>query len=612
MNIRNNRDQKAALALAIATGRTVRAWAKEHDVPERTAYTWARSDRGPATRSNASDAAAIDRAIGRLSRYAAAAAQQIAKLAEDAESEAVKLQAARAVLADLMTVSNYADLEDRITVLERAQGGSMSRSLAAQARRVGRLERDRGRADRRSPTAPPGTGTPTPAPAGCPPATAATHPRARAAQRPPEGDWRTWLLLGGRAAGKTRTAAELVRHWAESGQARRIGLIAATAADYRDTMIQGPSGILTIAPPWNRPRFEPSKRRLTWPNGAIAICLSADQPERARGLQFDRLWCDELCAWPYPQRMWEIVLLCLRLGQQPRAVVTTTPKPIKLLAADPRRPDDPALQGDHLRQRPAPGPRVHLRDHRHVRGHPARASRSSRPRSSTPRRPSASRASARPGTSWSRAEYVPGLPVRLAIDCGLSPARRRPVVPGPRARRRDAGQRPPDHQRLRRLLRRRQDLRRQRPGHPRAVAPGLRRPPRSRLPRPGLARPGAASGRRPAASSPASWASGSPTTGRRTACSRASTRSRSSWAHRPASRTSGSTRGASSSSRASRPTAGPSSRARSSTRRPTPSTPPRRPSTRSAAPSGRVFPEGRIEPAAGLRAFNIKTGRLNP
>jgi hypothetical protein len=157
------------------------------------------------------------------------------------------------------------------------------------------------------------------------------HPRARTAQRPPEGDWRTWLLLGGRAAGKTRSAAELVRHWAESGQARRIGLVAPTAADYRDTMIQGPSGLLAIAPPWDRPKFEPSKRRLTWPNGAMAICLSADQPERARGLQFDRLWCDELCAWQYPQRMWETVLLCLRLGTQPRAVVTTTPRPIKLL-----------------------------------------------------------------------------------------------------------------------------------------------------------------------------------------------------------------------------------------------------------------------------------------
>src|SRR5262249_45527203 len=85
----------------------------------------------------------------------------------------------------------------------------------------------------------------------------------------------------------------------------------------------------------NRPRFKPSKRRLTWPNGAIAICLSADQPERARGLQFDHLWCDELCAWTYPSRMWETVLLCLRLGVQPRAVVTTTPKPIKLLTPTP-------------------------------------------------------------------------------------------------------------------------------------------------------------------------------------------------------------------------------------------------------------------------------------
>ena len=167
------------------------------------------------------------------------------------------------------------------------------------------------------------------------------HPRARAAQRPPEGDWRTWLLLGGRAAGKTRSAAELVRHWAASGQARRIGLVAPTAADYRDTMITGPSGILTIAPPWARPRFEPSKRRLTWPNGAIAICLSADQPERARGLQFDRLWCDELCAWSYPQRMWETVLLCLRLGDRPRAVVTTTPRPIKILR---RLLDDPTTR----------------------------------------------------------------------------------------------------------------------------------------------------------------------------------------------------------------------------------------------------------------------------
>src|SRR5262245_17756610 len=171
--------------------------------------------------------------------------------------------------------------------------------------------------------------------AGCPcgrPAGECTvHPRARPGQRPPEGDWRVFLLLGGRGAGKTRTAAELVRHWVETGCARRIGLIGATAADVRDTMIQGPSGILSISPPWALPWFEPSKRRLSWPNGAIAICLSSEEPERARGLQFDRLWADELCAWSYPQRTWELALLGLRIGSGPQAVVTTTPKPIAIL-----------------------------------------------------------------------------------------------------------------------------------------------------------------------------------------------------------------------------------------------------------------------------------------
>jgi hypothetical protein len=118
MNIRNNRDQKADLALALATGRTVKAWAKEHDVPQRTAYTWGRS---PEVRTMVRRIRrrAIDRAIGRLSRGAFAAADRIARLARGAESESVQLQAARAVLADLMHVANYADLEDRITQLER-------------------------------------------------------------------------------------------------------------------------------------------------------------------------------------------------------------------------------------------------------------------------------------------------------------------------------------------------------------------------------------------------------------------------------------------------------------------------------------------------------------
>src|SRR5262245_48068626 len=91
-------------------------------------------------------------------------------------------------------------------------------------------------------------------PGGLPAGECIVHPRARPGQRPPEGDWRVFLLLGGRGAGKTRTAAELVRHWVETSQARRIGLIGATAADVRDTMIPGPSGILSISPPWALPR----------------------------------------------------------------------------------------------------------------------------------------------------------------------------------------------------------------------------------------------------------------------------------------------------------------------------------------------------------------------
>jgi len=118
MNLRNNRDQKAALALAIAAGRTVKAWAREHDVARRTAYSWARS---PDVKEQVRRIRrrAVDRVIGRLSRHAAAAADRIAHLADSAQSESVQLHAARAVLAELMAVSNYSALEERLTELER-------------------------------------------------------------------------------------------------------------------------------------------------------------------------------------------------------------------------------------------------------------------------------------------------------------------------------------------------------------------------------------------------------------------------------------------------------------------------------------------------------------
>jgi phage terminase large subunit-like protein len=123
---------------------------------------------------------------------------------------------------------------------------------------------------------------------------------ARPSQLPPAGAWRVWLLLAGRGFGKTRSGAEFVREQVASGAAKRVALVAPTAADARDVMVEGESGILAISPASELPLYEPSKRRLTWPNGAIATLFSADEPERLRGPQFDLAWCDELAAWRYP------------------------------------------------------------------------------------------------------------------------------------------------------------------------------------------------------------------------------------------------------------------------------------------------------------------------
>ena len=112
--------------------------------------------------------------------------------------------------------------------------------------------------------------------------------------------------------------------------ARRVALVAPTAADARSIMVEGESGILAISPSWDRPRYEPSKRRLTWPNGAVATLYSADEPERLRGPQHDTAWCDELASWRYPEA-WDMLMFGLRSGSDPRVVVTTTPRPTKLL-----------------------------------------------------------------------------------------------------------------------------------------------------------------------------------------------------------------------------------------------------------------------------------------
>src|ERR1700745_2424151 len=160
--------------------------------------------------------------------------------------------------------------------------------------------------------------------------------RARPEQLPPAGSWRGWLLMAGRGFGKTRCGAEWLRAEVKAGR-RRIALVGATAADARDVMVEGEAGILAISPDHERPLYEPSKRRLTWRNGAVATTFSADEPERLRGPQHDAAWCDELGAWRYPEA-WDMLMFGMRLGEDPRAVVTTTPKPTKIireLVADP-------------------------------------------------------------------------------------------------------------------------------------------------------------------------------------------------------------------------------------------------------------------------------------
>lgn len=159
---------------------------------------------------------------------------------------------------------------------------------------------------------------------------------ARDSQKFPEGEWSTWVINAGRGYGKTRTGAENVRRWAEKFPGCRIAVVARTASDVRDVMVEGESGILSVCPPWHMPRYEPSKRRITWPPDdrgvtSIATTFSADEPDLLRGPQFHYAWADELAAWRFLKDSWDNLQLGLRLGDDPRAIVTTTPKPIKML-----------------------------------------------------------------------------------------------------------------------------------------------------------------------------------------------------------------------------------------------------------------------------------------
>lgn len=148
-------------------------------------------------------------------------------------------------------------------------------------------------------------------------------------KQPPDGDWSTWLYLGGRGAGKTRAGAEWVAEHVREGRARRVGLIAATHSEARAIMIEGESGLTRLS---EGADYQPSLRRVRWiGSGAEAHVLSADEPDAIRGFQFDLAWLDEFCKWANQQAALDMIRMALRLGEHPRMMITTTPRPIRPL-----------------------------------------------------------------------------------------------------------------------------------------------------------------------------------------------------------------------------------------------------------------------------------------
>ena len=158
-------------------------------------------------------------------------------------------------------------------------------------------------------------------------------------QLPPEGAWKSWVIMGGRGAGKTRAGAEWVRGQVEGdtpdapGRARRVALVAATEAEARAVMVEGESGILACSPPDRRPKWISTRGVLEWANGAVAQVFSAHDPESLRGPHFDAAWAEELAKWPKGQAAWDQLQFALRLGAAPQQVVTTTPRNVEVLKA---------------------------------------------------------------------------------------------------------------------------------------------------------------------------------------------------------------------------------------------------------------------------------------
>lgn len=157
-------------------------------------------------------------------------------------------------------------------------------------------------------------------------------------------DWLFWLVLAGRGFGKTRTGAETVREWARNPK-ERILMIAPTASDVREVMIEGPSGLMACFPPEAKPNYNPSRHLVRFPSGAIGFTRSADEPERLRGPQFTKFWADEVCAWRFLREAWDQIMFGFRLPGKLQAVITTTPKPSPVLKEIMANPDTAITRG---------------------------------------------------------------------------------------------------------------------------------------------------------------------------------------------------------------------------------------------------------------------------
>ena len=155
---------------------------------------------------------------------------------------------------------------------------------------------------------------------------------ARPDQITPEGDWDIWMALAGRGWGKTRTGAEFIREQVDNG-AKRIALVAETQKDLEEVMVEGDSGLLSVFPPDQVPHYTKKPVKLVFHTGAIALGYNATQPDQLRGPQFDTGWSDELAKWRYARETWDNLQFGMRLGQHPRQIVTTTPRPIELIKA---------------------------------------------------------------------------------------------------------------------------------------------------------------------------------------------------------------------------------------------------------------------------------------